>query len=269
MDGNNHHGYLQEEVSYDDLMNNAGWPGPGDQFTYPPQQQQHQSVQDGGYPQYQSAQPSFDQYNLSNQSANTYAPSFSNSPYAAQYQHARPSDVFGPSSYNVDPSLQPYPGPESPFSFNPQEDANTISPHSLQYSTPSNQPASRGASNAMFQRPVANYNQRPQEQSQLYNYYNGSILNTGNSLQYPALPAAPTEQESNQNIKTNSRNFDIIIPNTAHPPPTQPNPVQNSLRVTHPELINGNNNSTRPKFEYAPFLAWNDTPLQVTPGLKS
>jgi hypothetical protein len=266
MDGNSqNHGYLQEDVSYDDLMNNAGWPSSADQYVYPPSH----PTQQPQYPRYQTGQTPFDQYDLSQQS--TFTPSsFTNSPYTSQYQHARPSDVFGPTSvYNVDPSLQPYHGPESSFSFSPQE-TSTISPHSLQYSTPSNQQViNHGASNAMYQHPVNHYNQRPQEQSALFNSpQNGDMLSTVNSLQYPTLSNSPSEYDSKQS--SINRNFDVIIPaHGSSASQVKAVPVQDSLRITHPELLGAKNSSSRPRLEYAPFVSWDDTPVQVAPGLKS
>lgn len=271
MDGNNHHhSYLQDEVNYDDLINNAGWPGSADLYTYPQPQPQPHPAQDG-YPRYQSTQSPFDQYDLSQQpTAPTYVPSFSNTPYASQYQHARPPDVFGSLSYSVDPTMQSYHRPESSFSFNPQENAGTtISPHSLQYNTSSNQSLSHASPNIMFQQSINNYNQRPQEQPALFNNApSRSMLTSGNSLQYQTLPNGLPGHDVSLNAR---RNFDVVIP-TADSPcpfPTKTESDQDSLRITHHELLERKKKSSLPELQYAPFVVWDDTPIQVAPGLKS
>jgi hypothetical protein len=272
MEGQSNHGYeLPEDMRFDDLINNAGWPASGDQ------QYQYQHPPQDPYTRYQPNQISFDHFDPSQQPS--YPPvSYANSPYAPQYQHARPSDVFGPASYNVDPSLQSsagYHGPESSFSFAPPAIENaTISPQSLQYQMPSNQPVHRGASNATFHQSANgignNYNQRPQDQSTVYypEVQNGTMQNSqGNSVRYPVLPNGAPENESKQSVKK------YVDPDaTSSAPRTQQaksTSSQNPLRMTHPELYASENHSSRPRFEYAPFLTWEDEPMQITLGLKS
>jgi hypothetical protein len=257
MEGSNH-GYLQEEPPFEDLMNNAGWPGSGDQFGY---QQQTHPAQDL-YPRFPQ-QTQFDHYDLPQQQQQAFNPaSFSNSPYVSQYQHARPSDVFGPSSYSVDPSLQPYQSSQSSFSF-PQQQNNTISPQSLHYSNQPNQQQNHSVPNAMFQHSGNTYHQRPQEQQAFYNnIQNGNMLQ-----QLQALPKSLPGNNAQQEVK---RNFDIIIP-AARPQTVnaEPVPAADPLRTTNHQLLATKNSSSRPRFEHAPYVAWEDAPIQVAPGLKS
>ena len=195
MEGNNGHGYLEEDVSYDDLINAAGWPSSTDQYTTYPQSPAGQA----SYAPYAAPQPTYDHYGLSQQSS--YPPaSYSNSPYASQYQHARPSDVFGPSSYNLDPALQrsaAYHGPESSFSsfgLHGTDSANaTISPHSLQYNMVSTQPSiNRGLPNLAFQRPASDFRQQPQDHAAVYfsNTQSGNLQTTEGSTRYSAFSNA-------------------------------------------------------------------------------
>lgn len=266
MDGNQNHGYLQEDPSYDDLMSNAGWPGSGDPYSYPPAQ----APQDQ-FPRYSSNQPSFDQYNLSQQ---TFVPStFSNSPYATQYQHARPSDVFGPTSYNVDPSLPAFHGSDPSFSYNPQENV-TISPHSLQYGPLANQQVNRGALASNFQL-AANFNQRSQVQpTNFHNAQSSNMPSATHSQQYSALPDVSSEYLSKQPVK--SKNFDIVIP--AQSPQPTPIPtlkaeaevvVDVPVRVTRPDLLAAKNKTAQSSLAHAPWVVVDDTPVQTPHALKS
>jgi hypothetical protein len=262
---------MPEDMRFDDLINNAGWPASADQ------QYQYQHPPQDPYARYQPGQVSYDHFDPSQQPS--YPPvSYSNSPYAPQYQHARPSDVFGPSPYNVDPSLQSsagYHAPGSSFSFAPPAiESATISPQSLQYRMPSNQPINRSVSNAPYQQPANgignNYNQRAQDSSAVYysEAQNGTMpASQSNPVQYPVLPNGAPENESKQAVK---RFVDAdaasSAPRTQQAKSTQ---SQNPLRMTHPELYASENRSSRPRFEYAPFLTWEDEPMQITLGLKS
>ena len=269
MDGNNSHSYLQEDVSYDDLINSGAWPASTEEFTY----QQPHTVQ-GSYAPY-STQPSFDHFDLPQPS---YPPaSYTNSPYTNQshYQHARPSDVFGPTSYNLDPSLQSstaYPT-ESSFSFGLHgSDSNTITPQSLQYHMASAQPPiNRGVSNAAFQRSTSDFNQRPQDPVYFNNTQNGNMQNTEDPIRYPALPGGSSGPELKQNLKRfGGPDEPSSVPTPApRAQPVKAEAAQNAVRITHPELHATTSPSSRPRFQYAPFLSWEDAPIQVAPGLKS
>lgn len=254
-------------------MNSAGWPAATDQYSYP---QPHQA-QSSYAPPY-SNQPSFDHYDLQQPS---YPPvSYTNSPYTTQpqYQHARPSDVFGPTSYNLDPALQSptaFP-PDSSFSFglHGAENRNTIAPQSLQYQMASAQPLiNPGVSNAAFQQPVTDFNRQPQDQSVLYfnHAQDGNMQNAENSIRYPELPSGSSDPEAKQSIKRFVATDDSSSAPTPAPRAQQVKVEvpQNTLRITHPELPAAKYPSSRPPFPYAPFLSWEDVPIQVAPGLKS
>lgn len=259
---------MPEDVRFDDLINNAGWPASADQ-----QYHQYQQPQPNPYSQFQPNQLSYEHFDPSQQVS--YPPvSYANSPYATQYQHARPSDVFGP-SYNVDPSLQGsagYHASESSFSFAaPAIESATISPESLQYRMPSNQVTSRGVSNAPFQQAAnaigSNYGQRTQDQPSLY--YTGAQNGNSqsNSVSYPVLPNGALENESKPAMKKY-----VDTDAAANAPRTQQGKStssQSTLRMLYPELYASKNPSSRPRFDYAPFLSWEDQPLQITLGLKS
>ncbi|TVY33467.1 hypothetical protein LSUB1_G006951 [Lachnellula subtilissima] len=254
MDGNNGHGYIQEDNSYDELMNSAGWSGPDDQFLYT------QQPQDDLYSRFGATQPAFDQYNVppQQQQQPTY-PSipYSNSPYATQYQHARPSDVFGQTSNtHVDPSLhgsgqfQPL---DRSFSVAPN---TTISPQYLQYGIPANQPANRAASS----KPPPGL------------YFNNASQNTNvqrppsNLIPYPALPA-DQHNDFRPGIK---RNMDGEPPLKAARVQQQKEVLPaNPLRITHPELLAKRSSSSRPQMPYAPFVYFENESVQVPLGLKN
>jgi len=262
---------MPEDMRFDDLINNAGWPAAADQ------QYQYQQPQPDPYSRYQPSQMPYEHFDPSQQLS--YPPvSYANSPYTSQYQHARPSDVFGPTSYNVDPSLQGSTGyhtPESSFSFaTPAIETATISPQSLQYQMPPNQPTHRNISNAAFQ-PSANgmgnnYSQRPPDQTAIYysGAQNGTMpVNQGNAVSYPVLPNGSPEIEPKQAVK---KYADADVTSSA-PRTQQAQPIssQSSLRMLYPELHASRNPSSRPRFDFAPFLSWEDQPLQITLGLKS
>jgi hypothetical protein len=272
MEDQNNHGYdMPEDIRFDDLINNAGWPAAADQ------QYQYQQPQPDPYSRYQPSGMAYEHFDPSQQPS--YPPvSYANSPYTSQYQHARPSDVFGPTSYNVDPSLQGSTGyhtPESSFSFAaPAIESATISPQSLQYRMPSNQPIHRGVSNAPFQQSANgignNYNQRTQDQPAVY--YPGAQnetmqVNQGNSVSYPVLPNGAQESESKQAVK---KYVDAdAAPSAPRTQQAKSTSSQNPLRMLYPELHASENPSSRPRFDYASFLSWEDQPLQITLGLKS
>ena len=269
MDGQNDQGYgMPEDVRFDDLINNAGWPASADQ-----QYHQYQQPQPNPYSQFQP-NLSYEHFDPSQQVS--YPPvSYANSPYTTQYQHARPSDVFGPSSYNVDPSLQgspAYHAPESSFSFAPAAiESATISPESLQYRMPSNQPTSRSVSNASFQQAanaVGIIMAREPKTSPTYitlAYKMEAIKATPSHN--PVLPNGTLENESKPAMKKY-----VDTDAAANAPRTQQGKSassQSTLRMLYPELYASKNPSSRPRFDYAPFLSWEDQPLQITLGLKS
>ena len=265
MEGNNNHGYLQEDLSYDDLINGTGWPPSTEQYAY----QQPHPVQ-GSYATPYPSHPSFDQFDLHQQAYPSTA--YTNSPYTThpQFQHARPSDVFAPTSFNLDPALQnpgAYPVDGS-FSSGLHVDNGTISPQYLQYQVASNQPpVNRGASNVAYQGPASDYSQ-PQEPMFFNHTQNGNVQKTENSIRYPALPSASQNPESKLPAKKveGPGDFSRVAPPSQ--PQVQVSAAQDALRTTHPQL-HANNPSSRPRFQYAPFLSWEDTPIQVAPGLKS
>jgi len=257
----NNNGYLQGEVDYDDLMSNnpASWTGNGDQYAYQPQAQTQDS-----YPQYGSNQQhSFDHYDLSQPAQYQQPASFAHSPYSSQYQHPRSSDVFSQTSY-VEPSLQSSAAPyQTSFSFAPQESA-TISPHSLQYhnqNISASQPVNRGLSNApQYQHSTNNYSQRPQEQESAY--FSSAQNNNMHSTVAPGSYTLPngSSDPPKQSLKPPAEK--------SFAPPVSYS-ITNSLRITHPDLLEATNTSTRPPLEYAQFMRWTDEPLQVAPGLKN
>lgn len=270
MDGNNGHGYIQEDNSYDELMNGAGWSGPEDQFLYTQQPQEDLYSRFGA-----SQQPAFDQYNVPPQQQPTYPSPYSNSPYAAQYQHARPSDVFGPTgNTHVDPSLQSS-GQFRPLdrSFSAAPNA-TISPQYLQYGIPTNQPTNRAVSSD-FNRSANtispnNFNQQQQGHPGIYFNSASQNLNvqrpSSNLNSYPALPA-DQQIDSRPGIK---RNMDGEPPlKAARVQQQRESQLANPLRITHPELLAKRSSSSRPQMSYAPFVYFEDESVQVPLGLKS
>ncbi|TVY29613.1 hypothetical protein LHYA1_G001044 [Lachnellula hyalina] len=272
MDGNNGHGYIQEDNSYDELMNGTGWSGPDDHFLYT------QQPQDDLYSRFGATQPAFDQYNVppQQQQQPTY-PSipYSNSPYAAQYQHARPSDVFGQTgNTHVDPSLQgsgQFQPLDRSFSAAPN---TTISPQYLQYGIPTNQPTNRAAS-ADFNRSANtmspnNFNHQQQAPPGLY--FNNASQNINvqrplsNLIPYPALPV-DQQNDSRPGIK---RNMDGEPPLKAARVQQQREIIPpNPLRITHPELLAKRSSSSRPQMPYAPFVYFENESVQVPLGLKN
>lgn len=304
MDGDSH-GYIPDDVDFDGLLNNAStWQNPTDQYGFhqqqsQPHQQPQQHIQPDPYARYSTNQPSYgQQYDLSHQQS-SYSPlSYSNNPaYTAQYQHARPSDMFAPTSYNIDPSMQEassYHVATSTFPY--QQSASqhpTISPQSLQYNMLAQQQLNTGMGSTAFQRSnsghgsKSDYNYGQSAQSNDNHFYNQSQNSAlpqkisqsvaSNAVRYPSIATdLGPNQEINKLISVDEK-----YPITASVSSTPSAPIYqrdgseyrpiapaNPLRVTHPDLV-ANNASSRPRFPYAPFVAWDDTPLQVAPGLKS
>lgn len=255
-------------------MNGAGWSGPGDQFLY------NQQPQDDLYSRFGGANHStFDHYNVPppqqqphQQQQPAYpALSYSNSPYATQYQHARPSDMFAPpTNGHVDPSLQPssqFQPPDRSFSVTPN---STISPQYLQYGVPPNQQPVGRAVSSDFNRPANtmspnNFNP-PQDHRALYFNPAAQNLNVqrppNNVIQYPNLPIDP-RQAVRRNMDGESP---MKMPRTLQSREIQaPSP----LRITHPDLLAKRTTSSRPQMSYAPFVYFQDETVQVPLGLKS
>ncbi|TVY73207.1 hypothetical protein LSUE1_G008369 [Lachnellula suecica] len=267
MDGTNGHGYIQEDNGYDDLMHNASWSGPGDQFLYTQQQ-----PQDNLYSQFAPSQQTFDHYNVAHQPAYT-ALSYSNSPYTQQYQHARPSDVFGPTG-NVDPALQTssqFQAPDRSFSVTPN---STISPQYLQYGIASNQPVSRAVSSdfnraANTPNPL-NFNHQPDHAGLYFNPAHQPNVQRGSStpVHYPAL-STELQNDPRQGLKRNIDGEPPVNPLRAPPQQSKPAVQMSSLRMTHPDLYAKRSSSSRPQMPYAPFVFFEDQPVQVDLGLKN
>ncbi|TGO37173.1 hypothetical protein BHYA_0104g00310 [Botrytis hyacinthi] len=309
MDGDNH-GYIPDDVDFDGLLSNGSvWPNTADQYAYqqpqsqsqqqPQQQPQQQHIQSDPYGRYSNIQPSYGQYDLSHQSHQqpTYnALSYTNSPAyaAAQYQHARPSDMFTPTSYGLDPSMQEsnsYHGAQSSFPYQQNTTQHpTISPQTLQYSLLAQQQMNSGIPSAAFQRsnsgigskPNYNYGQRTQSNdNHFFNQPQNGIVpqkmdqnSSNNTVRYPSIPTDLVPKEEVKQHVPITEQYSAPAPAVAVPrqreiPELQPiAPAPNPLRVTHPDLV-ANNTSSRPRFSYAPFLAWEDTPIQVPPALKN
>ena len=258
-------------MRFDDLINNAGWPAAADQ------QYQYQQPQPDPYARYQQSQMPYEHFDPSQQPS--YPPvSYANSPYTSQYQHARPSDVFGPTSYNVDPSLQASAGynpPGSSFSFAaPAIETATISPQSLQYQMPPSQHIHRSISNPTFQQSAngmgPNYSPRTPDQTAVYypSAQNGTMqASQGNTVSYPVLPNGSPEIEPKQTVK---KYVEADVASSApRPQQAQLASSQNTLRMLYSDVYASKNPSSRPRFDFAPFLSWEDQPLQITLGLKS
>ena len=261
---------------YDDLMNTSAWAGPGDQYQFsqahPPPQDQYQ---------YATNPPSYDHFDLSQHQQQAYAPvTFSNSPYTSN-QHARPSDVFGPTSYNVDPSLYSstaFQQPQSSFSYAPQATENaTISPHSLQYNMQPNPLLNREAATSTFQRassgfenkPEYSFSREPQDRQTVYfnEQQNTMQQRSENAVRYPSLPNGVSSNDSKQIVSRYVEGDQLSA--ASRPQQFKPTPPKDPLRITEPELYASKSSSSRPRFDYAPYVAWQDEPIQVAPGLKS
>lgn len=267
MEGHNNHTYIQEDMNYDDIMN-GGWSATTDaQYNYqhPPQDQ---------YAQFAEQSP-YDNFNLS-QAPSYPSLNYSNSPYASQFQNARPSDVFSQTPYGVDPSLSgsAYHGHDNTFSFAPQVmESATISPQNLQYSMPPSQNMNRATSTTFQQRPattMANFNQRPQaataSHSAMYYMPNGNAqINQTNAVRYPTLPNNSPALDSKPTIKLSTEED---LPPANRQIQVKATPVKDPLRITHADLLQ-KHSSSRPPLQYASFIHWEDKPIDVTLGLKS
>lgn len=252
MEGDQGHGYIQEDHGYDELLNNGGWPGAHDQFLYGQQTQQPQDL----YARYNANHqpPSFDHFDMqqhpSYQQPATYtnspyshAPQFQHHPQHQQPQHGRPLDLFATSSAS-DSSLQssaPYPGHAnlgahpSQLTHPAQNTSYSIAPNATQYaqySMPSSQPMSSGQAVAYQQpqNPVVNsFVQRPQPQMHPGVYFNevenGNMQrNVSNPIHFGAVPVQnqqpvepkPTPMNASeriyQSINTNSMNHLKTVP---------------------------------------------------------
>ncbi|RDL37574.1 uncharacterized protein BP5553_05007 [Venustampulla echinocandica] len=292
--------YIQDDAAYNEVMNNAVWPGPGpgDQFLYAQHQQGHQP-QPQQQPQPQDLysryattqpQPSYEHYGLHQQPS---YPSMeygnlnpnSASPYVSHYQqHAGPSALFGQATSSIDPSLQtsapsPYRAQDSSFSVAPSA---TISPQYLQYAPPPNQPVNQGVPTSAYQQPPANvmantFSQPPQDHSTMYfnNVQNGDLHRTmaGAPIQYPPLPleTKPNEVRPAANHMDKISNVKSLV--TSESPqilpraqPAKPTQASNPLRMTHPELYASAGGQ---RLAYAPFIVFEETPIQITLGLKN
>ncbi len=260
-------------MSLDDLIDNGGWPTAEPQQHYP-----YAHTPQDPYAQYSASQPSFNQFALSQQPSYS-GPAYSNSPYAAEYRQPAQNHVFDPTSYDVDPSLHAastFHAPASTFSFAPQAiENNTIAPQSLQYGIGSIQ-SNRNVSNPAFQQ-YSNANgagnspaPRPQESNSTYygSGQNGAMQFAGNPTQYSNMQNKPVQEQP----KPTQQRW-VEEKSVPTPRPSQqtklPTPPQNPLRITHPDLYAAKGTSSRPSFEYAPFLSWEDKPMQITLGLKS
>ncbi|PQE23351.1 C-x8-C-x5-C-x3-H type zinc finger protein [Rutstroemia sp. NJR-2017a WRK4] len=294
MDAHAHnHAFIQDDVDLNGLLGNSGtWP---DQYAY---QQPH--VQDP-YGRYTTSQPSYDQqtYDLSHQTSYTPVSYSTNSPYTSQYQNTRASDVFSPAPYDLDPSLQEptsYHGVPNSFPFQPSTTHSTISPQTLQYNMLSQQQLNNGIQSSPFQpstggpgtpaeysfgqRPQANqthyYNQPQngtlqQQQKAIHEAANKNIRYANSNPELAAKQnAKPYVPEDNPSSSSNTTTISAPspVPIPARIPEVKPIPPQNPLRITHPELL-AKTTSSRPRFSFAPFVVWDDTPIQVAPGLKN
>ncbi|KAB8295315.1 hypothetical protein EYC80_007218 [Monilinia laxa] len=304
MDSDNH-GYIPDDVDFDGLLNNPPvWPNTTDQYGFQQhqsqqqqqQQQQQQHMQQDPYARYSTNQPSYgQQYDLSHQQPSYNSLSYSNDPgYTTQYQHARPSDMFGPTSYNLDPSMQEpnsYHGAQSSFPYQLTTTQHpTISPQTLQYNMLAQQQLNTGIGSATFQRsnsgignkPDYNYGQRAQSNdNHFFSRPQNGILPqkmtqnvSNNTIRYPSLaPDLGSNEEAKKHVPLEEK-YPVVAPATIAAPHQRDGSEYrliapaNPLRVTHPDLV-ANNASSRPRLSYAPFVAWEDTPIQVAPGLKN
>ena len=294
---------MQNDPSFDDLINNDVWTGAGDQYLYGQPQQQHQTQpQDlyanfGNNQQHQQQQSSFPNPNIPSQQQ-----PYTSSPYTSQYvsqyqQNPRPSTFFGATSTNVDPSLQsaspsPYRSNQDPtFTSQPG-----VSPHYLQYGmTPAHQPLNRGLQQQPYQqqqqpqvqpKPNPNtFDQRSQDLSSLYfnNLDNGNLQhNAGNQVHYPALPAERQNNDFRPTVNplnvSNNQIYNLQRQaNSASPlnvplqqQARQVQPQQNPLRLIQPEVLRAaEGDASRRPLAHAPFLTFENTPVQITLTLKS
>jgi hypothetical protein len=262
MEGNVPPDYLQQgDVSYDDILNNGGWPvASGDQYTYTPAPQQQPN-----YQQYATSQPSFDQYQQP-----SYETQYSASPYTPQYQQQGVSpDAFGPTSYSVEPALPNpgiYHGSTSSFSFAPQE-APTIAPQSLQYHAPPSQPIHPGVSNPAFQQSLNSYTPMAQEQPQVFfnNTQSAPPVQQPTPVQYAAVQSSSSMEYAPKPAVKRSRDGEVL---SKPPPQIKAEPIRIQPRITDPELYSSNSKPPGPKFKHAPFMALGGPLVPVPSSMK-
>ncbi|RKF61010.1 putative zinc finger protein [Erysiphe neolycopersici] len=273
MDGQNSQGFVAVDLTYDDdILNPTGWPASGN-----PQYHYHQNTQDQ-YPNYQGQlnlnQPSYEHFNVNQQPSFTPLP-YENSPYSNQLQ--RPSDIFT-HSFTPDTSIQTsptYSTQNRTYSFAPESNENaTISPQTLQYSIGQHQELANADTNVDFKTSVNgvsdNFTQRTQDSS-LYYSKSTNLPNAQNELsQYNNATETGQKVGVRQLIPKPTQ---VAIPATTFPaqfPQAKPfSDQKSSLRISRPDLYESKNSSTRPRFEYAPFIVWEDVPLKITVGLKN
>ncbi|KAI1002341.1 hypothetical protein K3495_g5861 [Podosphaera aphanis] len=271
MDGQNGRGFVPSENFDEDILNAQGWSAAGEShYSYSHHPQDHYSTYQGSL-----HQPAYDHFNVGQQPSYTNI-NYENSPYGHQFQ--RQADVFAQSSFSVDPplqSLQNYQSQNRSYSFNSLQNENTtISPQNLQYSM--NQ--AQDESNQGFKRTVtrlangaaASFPQNSQENPYFHASRNAQYLQ-GDSFQH--LKASNTAQRVEPNHHV--RKFESINSSTSATPLVHNfalksgEEFQNQPRLTRPDMYEAKNKSTRPRFEYAPFVVWEDIPLKITVGLKN
>lgn len=258
-------------MTYDDLMTNNGWSAPNDQQQFHFQQQPASA-----YGQFNPQ--TYSQFDLSQQPQYP-AVTYSNSPYTSQYQNARPSDVFGPTTSFTEASLHDssgYHGHDSSFSFAPSSmdsAPTTIAPQNLQYSSmPPSQTMDRTmSSSSTLQRQqnglVNNFSQRSQDTIPTY-YQTAQTGNfqppQSNNIRYPTLPNEIAAQPR-QITKVDEPPYQNVSVATPRPQQTRSVPPPNPLRVVYP----ASDEENKSRLPHAPFLAWDDEPIHVPNGLKS
>ncbi|KAH7419959.1 hypothetical protein BKA64DRAFT_30221 [Cadophora sp. MPI-SDFR-AT-0126] len=272
MEGHNGHGYIAEDMSYDDLMTNNSWSAPNNQHQFHFQQQ--------AAPTYGQYDPqTYNQFDLSQQPQYPSV-SYSNSPYTSQYQSARPSDVFGPTTSSfTEASLHGstgYHGHDSSFSFAPDSMDSTpatIAPQNLQYSSmPPSQTMNRTMSSSTLQRQqnglVNNFSQRNQDAIPTY-YQTAQTGNfqpsQNNNIRYPSLPQETTAEPRQTMKKVDELPYQNVQIAAPRPQQTRPAPPPNPLRVIYPAT----DEESKSRLPHAPFLAWDDEPIHVPNGLKT
>ncbi|RKF75670.1 putative zinc finger protein [Golovinomyces cichoracearum] len=273
MDGQNSHGFVPVDLTYDDdLLTSTGWQSAGNQQYHYPQNGQDQ------FASYQSqlhlGQPSYEHFNVTQQPSYSSL-TYENSPYGNQFQ--RSSDLFAP-SFAVDQPIQSsqnYHTQNRSYSFVPQLNENaTISPHTLQYSMSQNGGPGDSNSNLDFKQNANNipdnFSQRSQNSSLYYNVAS-NLPNTQNAQSQYIGRQGPVQEIDTRQLNQTSGSSNV----QAAAVPAQRSQVKpttdtkSSLRITCPDLYESKNTSTRPRFDYAPFVTWEDVPLKITVGLKN
>jgi hypothetical protein len=252
--------------------------------------------------QQQQQQSNFGNADISMQQQ-AYSSASYNPQYVSQYQQNHQSSAFfGATTTNVDPSLQtsspsPYhPTQESPFSNQP---STTVSPHYLQYGiATTHQPVNHGVQQQLYQQPqqsqsqsqpksITNtFDQRSHDPSTLYfnNLENGNLQqNASNPVHYSALPSErqnndfrptvnPVNVTNNSQISNLQRQVNSASPlNVPLQQPIKQNwPQQNPLRIIDPELLKlAEGDVSRRPLPHAPYLTFDQTPVQINLTLKS